>query len=143
MLTPQVVVEEARDVSHPWHPEFTWDNTVAAERYRLDQARSLIARVRITVIQGRVRIASIAYVHMPGSKQQGYIPVIALRDDAAQARDAIVIELQRVQSSLRRCLSLAGTLGLTAQVERLLAEAVGLASLLDLTGDDLDAAMAA
>lgn len=41
-LTPRVVVEAARDPEHPLHNRFEWDNTVAAEKYRLGQARDLI-----------------------------------------------------------------------------------------------------
>jgi len=143
-LTPGIVIEEARAPDHPWHDEFEWRDDVAGERYRLNQARRLIARVRVTVIQGRSRVASIAYVHDPDAKhRQGYVAVSAVRDDAAKARDVIIVELQRVQSSLRRMLSLAGVLGLTRQVERLLSETEGLVALLDLDGDDLTAAMAA
>jgi hypothetical protein len=141
MLTPEIVVEEASDVSHPWHDEFTWDNDVAGERYRLGQARRLIARVRITVIQGKSSVAQIAYVHDPGLKhQQGYIPIAVARESDNKAREIVVAELSRVQWALRRCLSIAGALGLAAQVEKILTE---VDQLLDLTSEDLDEALAA
>lgn len=46
-LTAGIVLEEARDPGHPLHTRFEWDDTVAAERYRLDQAGELIRRVKI------------------------------------------------------------------------------------------------
>ena len=46
-LTPPAVVEAARDQRHPLHKHFEWDDQVAAEAYRLDQARVLIRSVRI------------------------------------------------------------------------------------------------
>jgi hypothetical protein len=46
MLNPQAVVDAARDKTSPLHNQFTWDDTEAAEQYRLQQARRLI---RVTV----------------------------------------------------------------------------------------------
>lgn len=46
-LTPPAVVEAARDVRNPLHKHFEWDNQVAAEAYRLDQARMLIRSVAL------------------------------------------------------------------------------------------------
>lgn len=47
-LTPAIVVDEARPADHPLHSRFEWDDAVAGERYRLDQARDLIQSIRIT-----------------------------------------------------------------------------------------------
>src|SRR4051812_35266483 len=44
-LTPEVVVEEAADPSHPLHHRFEWNDDEAARKYRLLQAASLL-RVR-------------------------------------------------------------------------------------------------
>lgn len=41
-LTPQIVLDEARDPAHPLHSRFEWDNNIAAEKYRLLQAASLL-----------------------------------------------------------------------------------------------------
>lgn len=46
-LTPDVVVEYARDPMHPLHDRFQWDDSVAAEQYRRVQARELIRSVRV------------------------------------------------------------------------------------------------
>lgn len=42
VLRPGDVVEAARPATSPLHSQFEWDDGVAAERYRNDQARSLI-----------------------------------------------------------------------------------------------------
>jgi hypothetical protein len=47
VLTPAVVRDEARNVDHPLHNRFEWDDSVAGEAYRLDQAHRLIQSVRI------------------------------------------------------------------------------------------------
>ena len=41
-LTPQIVLDEARDPSHPLHHRFEWDDSLAAEKYRLLQAQKLL-----------------------------------------------------------------------------------------------------
>lgn len=46
VLQPKAVVEAARDTASPLHDQFQWDDSEAAEQYRLWQARRLI---RVTV----------------------------------------------------------------------------------------------
>lgn len=48
-LTPNDVVEEARSIYNPLHEVFEWDNTAAADRYRLHQARQLINHITVEV----------------------------------------------------------------------------------------------
>lgn len=52
-LTPQILLEEARPKSHPLHNRFEWDNRIAAEGYRLEQAHRLIQSVRVTFTTDR------------------------------------------------------------------------------------------
>lgn len=46
-LTPQKLVDVSRDVNHPLHGEFEWDDSVAAEAYRIVQAKQLIRDITI------------------------------------------------------------------------------------------------
>ena len=46
-LTPTEVLDEARDPSSPLHPHFEWEDSIAAESYRLIQARELILQYTI------------------------------------------------------------------------------------------------
>lgn len=41
-LTPEMVVNDARPIDSPLHPFFEWDDSVAGELYRKDQARFLL-----------------------------------------------------------------------------------------------------
>ena len=41
-ITPQEVLEKAKDESLELHKCFEWDNNAAAEKYRLQQARAII-----------------------------------------------------------------------------------------------------
>lgn len=51
-LTPDIVLNEARDPAHPLHSRFEWTDAVAAEKYRREQARALIRSVRVTYRDG-------------------------------------------------------------------------------------------
>lgn len=46
-LMPKDVVEAARDKKSPLHKHFEWDNQIAADKFRLDQARSLIRSIHV------------------------------------------------------------------------------------------------
>lgn len=48
-LTPQVVVECARSGVSPLHGLFVWDDKVAADRYRLAQANTVVHSVMVQV----------------------------------------------------------------------------------------------
>lgn len=41
-ITPSEVLEKARDVNSELHKCFEWDDSIAAEKYRLQQARAII-----------------------------------------------------------------------------------------------------
>jgi hypothetical protein len=49
LITAQNVLDHAVKKSHPLHDYFEWDDSEAAKKYRLDQARDLIQRVKITI----------------------------------------------------------------------------------------------
>ena len=44
-LSPESVLETARDEDSPLHDLFEWDDRVAAEKYRLSQARRIIQQI--------------------------------------------------------------------------------------------------
>lgn len=49
VLTPVQIVEKAKPKNSPIHEFFEWDNDAAGEKWRLWQARNLIARIEIVV----------------------------------------------------------------------------------------------
>ncbi len=50
-LRPASVVDAARDPSNPLHSEFEWDDSLAADNYRIAQAGALIRRVKFTIVR--------------------------------------------------------------------------------------------
>jgi hypothetical protein len=48
-INPKYIVEKARDKSNLLHNVFEWDDSIAAEAYRIDQARCLIRSLVVIV----------------------------------------------------------------------------------------------
>lgn len=44
-ITAQEILEDAKDVDAPYHEYFDWEDSSAAEKYRIAQARQLIASI--------------------------------------------------------------------------------------------------
>jgi hypothetical protein len=49
-ITPEAVLKDARSRSSPLHDFFTWDDTKAAEKWRLQQAGYLLRNIEIEVV---------------------------------------------------------------------------------------------
>lgn len=64
------VLEEAKSESSPLHSHFEWNDSVAAEAHRRNQARTLIQRCKITLIETEpVQIR--AFVSLPTDRDNG------------------------------------------------------------------------
>ena len=50
-VSPQILLDDARDPSSPFHDKFEWDDSAAAEQYRLMQASAMIRRWKGTIIR--------------------------------------------------------------------------------------------
>lgn len=70
VLKVEDVLSEARDESSPLHKHFEWDDSEAAEQYRRQQARALIQKCKITLIESQpVEIR--AFVSLPTDRENG------------------------------------------------------------------------
>ena len=49
--TKEQVVEKARDVSTELHEMFEWNDTIAGEKWRGEQARKILGALRITIVK--------------------------------------------------------------------------------------------
>lgn len=121
-LTPESVVDAARDPEHPLHECFTWNNTDAAHAYRLDQARKLIASVRVVIETEKRTLSSVFYVRDPSMPvgEQGYVSLPRLRSDADLAREVLVQEFGRAAAALHRAHELAAALEIAEEVDAVL-----------------------
>jgi len=126
-IAPADVVAAARAPESPLHGFFEWDDSEAAHRYRLDQARSLIRRVVVEVVVRDVSITVPAYIRDPEAEAHaaGYRQTQAVRRDADVARAALVEEMKRVSSAVRRAKALAAVLGVAEDIEAIETMAAG------------------
>ena len=49
-ITEAILLNEARDPEHPLHHYFEWDDTIAAENYRRNQALAMIMASKMVVV---------------------------------------------------------------------------------------------
>lgn len=112
-VTPDAVVEAARDPESPLHDRFEWDDAKAAAQQRIATARRLIVSVKLSVRYQKVSVRAPVYTRDPSAAkgEQGYRNVMRLRSEPDEAHAALVAEMSRVSSILRRARSLAVVLG--------------------------------
>jgi hypothetical protein len=121
-ITPEKVVDAARDPDCPAHDLFEWDDAKAASKYRLDQARELLAK-RIKIVTDSYTIMVPRYVRDPEARaaQQSYVSIRKVSEAGLQ-HQALANEFVRIGQMLDRARELARAFGLVEEVERLSSE---------------------
>lgn len=103
-LTPDLVLDEARDPAHPLHNRFEWDDSVAGEKYRRTQARELIRTARITYKDGDEFSAATsvrAYHSVPDGDGFAYRPAEEIAENPMM-RELLLRSMERDWKALRR-----------------------------------------
>lgn len=73
-LEPESIVEAARDEGSVMHPHFTWDDALAAEEHRKDQARELVRSLTIDISRSNLESRPVrAFVNVEVGREQGYV----------------------------------------------------------------------
>jgi hypothetical protein len=88
-LTPEAVVEAARDPASPLHAAFTWDDTAAADAYRKQEARQLINSVRVTYATAEPPKLAFVSVNYRDTGERAYLPIDVVVSDADYRAQAI------------------------------------------------------
>lgn len=119
-LTAETVLDDARDPQSPLHAHFEWDDSKAAEAFRLDQARKLIRSVRLVITNNETQVRTVAYVRDPNKSPQapGYISTFKLSQSPEDARAALMAELARADSAMDRAIAVARSLGLESEINQ-------------------------
>ena len=73
-LTPESLLNVSRAANAPLHNEFEWDDSIAAEGYRKEQARNIIRHLIIVRTDVKEPIKDRAFVYV-GEKKTGYVPL--------------------------------------------------------------------
>lgn len=94
-VTPEAVVDEARKPSSVLHPAFEWDDRVAAEQYRLQQARYILRHIVVREVAPEAPMPVRAFVvadtqdNDDEERGRGYVHIRTAMSDPA-LRDAVL-----------------------------------------------------
>jgi hypothetical protein len=105
-LIPEEVVAAAKNPNNPLHTQFTWDDTEAAAKYRLEEARSLIRSISVLITPNQTEPTR-AFVHTSPS---GYKPIeIVLNQKELRERfiQDMLDELDRIKRKAQHITELA------------------------------------
>jgi hypothetical protein len=110
VLNPRAVLERARDTASPLHEYFEWDDTEAAEAYRLAQVGALIRHVRFTVVRADPITRAInvtttrGYQSRPTMRQRagGYESIDAILGDPLKRADLLGQVVRELAAYRRR-----------------------------------------
>lgn len=123
-ITPDAVLQDAKSAKSPLHDQFDWDDSSAAQNWRLQQARELIRSIKVEITTESRTVSTVRYVRDPSAGEaQGYVEVAKLRDDRTLAAEALAAEIKQANALVARARSLADALGLSAEIE-MVAESV-------------------
>jgi hypothetical protein len=101
---PGALVDEARAIDSPLHPIFEWDDIVAAEGYREDQARHLIAS--IVVVKEEEDTRPPAFVHTTIEHRRGYATAARVLSDEELRGQLLEDTIANLRGWERRCIAL-------------------------------------
>jgi len=121
-IVPSAVVEEARPEDAPLHSAFEWDDSIAAEEYRQQQARQLVRAVVLVsepernetapVVRAFVSIRNTAGATPQSRLYKPTLDVLANPDEAEQVkrrlRNEVIALRQRYMSLLELDESVSG-----------------------------------
>ncbi len=125
-LTARKVLEDARAASSPLHRFFDWDDSRAAEKYRLQQARELIVSFVVLPTPASAPVAEFVSLVSDRAGGGGYRQMVDVCNNATLLADLKLTLLAEVRSMLPRYQMLAK---LGSPLPRDLALAAGLRDL--------------
>ena len=120
-LSARSVLNAAMDKNSPLHSYFEWDDTAAAVKYRLEQARELIRKIKVEVTVLDRPITVVSYVHDPDapSGEGGYRSIRSLMTEEDSARAVVLDEMRRVVGAVSRAKRIATVLGLIDTLDQI------------------------
>lgn len=88
------IVEAASDKRSPAHALFEWDDTAAAQRYRMAQACTIVQSLRVEIVTKEHKAERVmAYIR--SSERGGYVPTMeATEDELTEAEQRCWREMQ-------------------------------------------------
>ena len=122
-LLPAAVVEAATPERHPLHRCFTWDDTIAAQMHREEQARRLIRSVVVREVAGEALDEPVrAYINGRTADSSDYRSVVQVLADDELADKLLSRALDEARSWRRRYRSLERMRDICQAIDRVLDE---------------------
>lgn len=127
-LTPQFVLEKARDEGSALHSCFTWDDSEAAEKWRQTEARRLIVRVKVEV-QARpselpIRVRAYTSLMSDRLSGGGYHSTVTVMSDAGLRAELLRTALAELQALQRKYRHLSELSMVMQEIDRVAAQHV-------------------
>lgn len=101
-MTPRAVVDESRPDDAPLHPVFEWDDEVAAEAWREEQARYVIRSVAVVYEEAPQQEPQRAFVSVSVEKRPSYTSTAAALSDADLRQQVLQRALSELASWRKR-----------------------------------------
>lgn len=102
-VTPEAVLDQARNPESTFHAHITWDEGEAARKFQLQQAAGIIRKFKVVREEGGRMITVPSFVRV-GDSQNGYAPVesvIGVDWVVQQRRIQLIDRLNRLAEELR------------------------------------------
>jgi len=99
-LIPEDVVDAAKNPNSSLHTYFTWDDTEAAAAFRLQEARALIKRVRVSVVRTDESVVHVpSFIRSP--QGAGYQNISVMITNKPDHIGTVLITLAQVSTMLK------------------------------------------
>lgn len=98
-IKPEEIVDKARDESTELHKCFEWDDTKAAEKYRVYQARQIVCHLIVKEVDDEPQKREVRFFYKTDS-QEGYKPtsyIMRNEDEYQKLLDRALSELKAFQ----------------------------------------------
>lgn len=135
VITPDLVIEDAKNPKSPLHGQFNWNVEEAAMSAWRETARRLIRQVKVVIEVKEITFTPNHQTHqrkeflaIPNKKpgEQGYIRRAELKTQREKAIEAMGDEIKRIESAVARALEVAEDLGLKGDLETIKAKVLKL-----------------
>ena len=119
-LTPTAVLERARSANSALHEHFEWDDSEAAEQYRLSQAGELIRSIVVDVTYSNVEPAKTvrAFISIERGGERSYMDTHRAMSDEALRRQVLERAWAELTAFRKRYADLKELAGVFAAMDR-------------------------
>jgi hypothetical protein len=122
LVQPHAVVAAAQDLDSPLHQYFEWDNALAGHAYRLQQARQLIVRVNVRVVDNPPAMVNVKIRTPDGVERRGYLPTVRAVVDPDMYTQVVADAERGIRAYRNRLSAFHQARGIVAGLDTVLAE---------------------